>query len=87
MYREGVFAHLTFELRAFFAVVVVDILVRCLAMWAANNTGGECFFGFCFNQLKRFIMFFLVFLQNFFIVFRRFFLLFGCSCNGSLVST
>jgi len=62
MYREGFVAYLTFELRTLFAVVVIDILMRSLAMRTADNIGHEPFFGSYVNQLKRLIMFFPVFL-------------------------
>lgn len=87
MCLEGVVASFIFELRTFFTVVVVNIFMRCPAVRAANNLGDACFFGYYIDQLKRLIMFFPVFLQDFFVIFLSFFLVAGFSCNGSLGST
>jgi hypothetical protein len=83
---EWILTYLTSELRTFFSIVVVDILMGCLTMWTGDDFWSFIFSFTGINWLKRFIMFGFVFFKNYLVIF-RFFFVSGFPVNGSLGST
>ncbi len=87
MHRECVAADLTFALRTFFPVVVVDISMRSFTIWTGDDIRDDSFSLFGVNRLKRLTMFLLVLLKDYFVVLCRFFFASGFSSSGSSGST